>query len=90
MFTPKSMRPIEEIMADFDEDKELSPEEERLADSIVFESTGERTSKFREVEKRVEPMSLNEGLSKTAADIPILGDTITKGSESAPKTLKRP
>lgn len=89
MFTPKSMRPIEKIMADFNEDKELSPEEERLADSIVFEKTGKRTSKFRKVKKRVEPMSLNKSLSKTVADIPILSETITKSPESDSKTLKK-
>ena len=88
MFTPKSMRPIEEIMADFDDGKELSPEEERLADSVVFEKTGKRTSKFSKVEKRVEPMSVNKSVDITAVEIPVVSQTITKDTGSDSKALR--
>lgn len=89
MFAPKSMRNIEEIMSEFDEGKKLSPEEERLADSIVFEKTGKRTSKFRTVKKPVEALSLNKTLSREVAAIPIVSETITKSPESDSKTLKK-
>lgn len=88
MFNPKSMRPIEELISDFDDGKELSEEEERLVDSVVFESTGKRTNKFRKVAKRVEPMSVNKSIDITAVEIPTVSQTITKDTESDSKALR--
>ena len=90
MLAPKSMRPIEELIAEFNDGGDnLSPEEERLVDSVIFEKTGKRTSKFSKPAKRVEPMSVNRALTDAIADIPISSYTITKGPETDPKELKR-
>ena len=88
MFSPKSMRPIEELMADFDDGKELSEEEERLVDSVVFEETGKRTNKFRKAAKRVEPMSVNKSIDITAVEVPTISQTITKDTGSDSKALR--
>ena len=88
MFNPRSMRPIEELISDFDDGKELSEEEERLVDSVIFERTGKRTNKFSQVAKRVEPMSVNKSIDTAAVEIPIASQTITKGAESDSKALR--
>lgn len=90
MFNPKSMRPVEDLISEFNEgSKELSLEEERLIDAVLFERTGQRTSKFSKAAKQLKPMSINKSLSKDAHDIPMLGEVITKELEKPPKGLVR-
>lgn len=49
MWQPKSMRPPEELVAEFNSGKgRLTPNEERLVDLFTYKKTGQRLSKFQE------------------------------------------